>query len=90
MNKTFNTFFSVVGLSAQIYFLINALNIWFHHITINFKTIIESVFGILFVIMGILFTIISSIFYKNNYKVTNIINYISMAMLFVSFIFLIL
>lgn len=90
MNKTLNTFFSIFGLSAQIYFLINAFNIWVHHITINFKTIIESVFDILFVVVGILFSIISCIFYKNNYRVTNIINYISMAMLFVSFIFLIL
>lgn len=90
MNKTFNTFFSAFGLSAQIYFLINAFNIWFHHITINFKAIIESTLGILFVVVGILFTIISSIFYKNNYRVANIINYISMVMLFVSFIFLIL
>lgn len=88
MNKNINLTFSIIGLFAEIYFLTNAFNIWVHHIGISFADIVNSLFSILAVVIGVLLTIVSMIFYKNNYKATNIINYISIALLVISVIFL--
>ena len=88
MNKNVNLTFSIIGLFAEIYFLTNAFDIWFHKIAINFADIVNSLFNILAVVIGVLLTIVSMIFYKNNYKATNIINYISIALLVISVIFL--
>lgn len=88
MNKNVNLTFSIIGLFAEIYFLTNAFNIWFRKIAINFADIVNSLFNILAVVIGALLTIVSMIFYKNNYKATNIINYISIALLVISVVFL--
>ena len=88
MNKNVNLTFSIIGLLAEIYFLTNAFDIWFRKIAINFADIVNSLFNILAVVIGVLLTIVSMIFYKNNYKATNIINYISIALLVISVIFL--
>lgn len=88
MNKNVNLTFSIIGLFAVIYFLTNAFNIWFRKIAINFADIVNSLFNILAVVIGALLTIVSMIFYKNNYKATNIVNYISIALLVISVVFL--
>lgn len=84
MNKKVNLFFSIIGFSTEIFYLINALNIWIHHITINFANIVDSILKILIVIVGLILTIISMIFHKENYKPVNIINYISIGLLIIS------
>lgn len=83
MNKKINLVFSIVGVLTQIYFLVNAFNIWFRHISINFASVIHSLFNILLVIVGVILTIISVIFHKENYNTTNTLNYISVILLVV-------
>lgn len=84
MNKKINSIFSIIGFMTEIFYLINALNIWIHHITISFANIIDSIFKILIVIVGIILIIISMIFHKENYKIVNVINYISIGILILS------
>ena len=84
MNKKINSIFSIIGFMTEIFYLINALNIWIHHITISFANIIDSIFKILIVIVGIILIIISMIFHKENYKIVNVTNYISIAILVLS------
>lgn len=84
MNKKINLIFSIIGFMTEIFYLINALNIWIHHITISFANIIDSIFKILIVIVGIILIIISMIFHKENYKIVNVINYISIGILILS------
>lgn len=84
MNKKINSIFSIVGFMTEIFYLINALNIWIYHITISFTNIIDSIFKILIVIVGIILIIISMIFHKENYKIANVINYISIGILILS------
>lgn len=64
MNKKINSIFSIVGFMTELFYLINALNICIHHITISFTNIIDLIFMILIVIIGIILIIISMIFYK--------------------------
>lgn len=90
MNKKINLIFSIAGILTQIYFLINAFNIWFHNISINFASIVHSLFDILLVVVGIILTIISMIFHKENYKATNTLNYISIFSLVIGVILLVL
>ncbi len=47
MNKKVNLIFSIIGFLTEIFYLINALHIWFRHITISFVNIIDSIFKIL-------------------------------------------
>lgn len=84
MDKKVNSLFSIIGFLTEIFYLINALYIWFHHITINFRSIIDSIFKILIVIVGLILIIVSMIFYKKNYKLVNVINYISIGILVLS------
>ena len=84
MNKKINLIFSIIGFMTEIFYLINALNIWIHHITISFANIIDSIFKILIVIVGLILIIISMIFHKENYKLVNVINYISIGILILS------
>ena len=84
MNKKINLIFSIIGFMTEMFYLINALNIWIHHITISFANIIDSIFKILIVIVGIILIIISMIFHKENYKIVNVINYISIGILILS------
>lgn len=84
MNKKVNLIFSIIGFLTEIFYLINALNIWIHHITINFANIVDSILKILIVIIGLILTIISMIFHKENYKLVNVINYISVVSLVLS------
>ncbi len=84
MNKKINSIFSIIGFMTEIFYLINALNIWIHHITISFTNIIDSIFKILIVIVGIILIIISMIFHKENYKIVNVTNYISIGILVLS------
>ena len=84
MNKKINLIFSIIGFMTEIFYLINALNIWIHHITISFANIIDSIFKILIVIVGLILIIISMIFHKENYKIVNVINYISIGILILS------
>ena len=84
MNKKINLIFSIIGFMTEIFYLINALNIWIHHITISFANIIDSIFKILIVIVGIILIIISMIFHKENYKIVNVIYYISIGILILS------
>lgn len=84
MDKKVNSLFSIIGFLTEIFYLINALYIWFHHIIINFRSIIDSIFKILIVIVGLILIIVSMIFYKKNYKLVNVINYISIGILVLS------
>lgn len=84
MNKKVNSVFSIIGFLTEIFYLINALHIWFRHITISFVNIIDSIFKILIVIVGLILMIISMIFHKENYKIINVINYISIGILILS------
>ena len=84
MNKKINSIFSIIGFMTEIFYLINALNIWIHHITISFANIIDSIFKILIVIVGLILIIISMIFHKENYKIVNATNYISIGILVLS------
>ena len=84
MNKKVNSILSMIGFLTEIFYLINALNIWIHHITISFVSIIDSIFKILIVIVGLILIIISMIFHKGNYKIVNVINYISIGILIVA------
>lgn len=90
MNKKVNLIFSIIGFSTEIFYLINALNIWIHHITINFANIVDSILKILIVIVGLILTIISMIFHKENYKLVNVINYISVVILVLSTVLLVI
>lgn len=90
MNRKINLIFCMIGFLTEIFYLINALNIWIHHITISFTNIIDSIFKILIVIVGLILIIISMIFRKDNYKIVNVINYISVGILILStFLFVI-
>lgn len=84
MNKKVNLILSIIGLATEVFYLVNSLNIWVHHITINFATIVDSLFDILIVIVGVVLTIISILFHKENYKIANVINCISIGMLILS------
>ena len=84
MNKKVNSILSMIGLLTEIFYLINALHIRLHHITISFVSIIDSIFKILIVIVGLILIIISMIFHKGNYKIVNVINYISIGILIVA------
>ena len=90
MNKNVNLIFSMIGFLTEIFYLINALHIWFRHITINFANIIDSIFKILIVIVGLILIIISMIFHKENYKFVNVTNYISIGILVLSTFFLLI
>lgn len=81
MNKKINLIFSMIGFLTEIFYLINALHIWFRHITISFVNIIDSIFKILIVIVGLILIIISMIFHKDNYKIVNVISCISIGIL---------
>ncbi len=81
MNKKVNLVFSIIGFLTEIFYLINALHIWFRHITISFVNIVDSIFNIILVIVGLILLIISIIFHKRNYKLVNVINYISIGIL---------
>lgn len=89
MNKKANLFFSVIGLATEIFYLINSLNIWIHHLSINFADIVDSLFNILIVIVGVVLIIVSMISHKENYKITNIINYLSVGILIFSTVLLV-
>ena len=90
MNKKINLIFSIIGFVTEIFYLMNAFNIWFHHIGISFSNIIDSIFKILIVIVGLILIIISVIFHKENYKLVNVINYVSIGILILStFLFVI-
>lgn len=84
MNKNVNAVFSGIGLLTQVFYLFNALNIWFRHIGISLSQIYDSLFKILAVIVGLILVIISMIFHKYNYKVVNIVNYVSIGILIIS------
>lgn len=84
MNKNVNAVFSGIGLLTQVFYLFNAFNIWFRHIGISLSQIYDSLFTILAVIVGLILVIISMIFHKYNYKVVNIVNYISIGILIIS------
>lgn len=84
MNKNVNAVFSGIGLLTQVFYLFNAFNIWFRHIGISLSQIYDSLFKILAVIVGLILVIISMIFHKYNYKVVNIVNYISIGILIIS------
>ena len=84
MNKNVNAVFSGIGLLTQVFYLINAFNIWFRHIGISLSQIHDSLFKILAVIVGLILVIISMIFHKDNYKVVNIVNYVSIGILIIS------
>lgn len=84
MNKSVNLSFSIIGLLTEIFYFINAFNIWFHHIGISISNIVDSIFKILIVIVGLILIIISMIFHKENYKLTNILNYIAVGILIIS------
>lgn len=57
---------------------------YFRHIGINLSQIYDSLFKILVVIVGLILVIISMIFHKDNYKVVNIVNYVSIGILIIS------
>lgn len=84
MNKNVNAVFSGIGLLTQAFYLFNAFNIWFRHIGISLSQIYDSLFKILVVIVGLMLVIISMIFHKYNYKVVNIVNYVSIGILIIS------
>jgi hypothetical protein len=84
MNKNVNAVFSGIGLLTQVFYLFNAFNIWFRHIGISLSQIYDSLFKILVVIVGLILVIISMIFHKDNYKVVNIVNYVSIGILIIS------
>ena len=84
MNKSVNLSFSIIGLLTEIFYFVNAFNIWFHHIGISISSIVDSIFKILIVIVGLILIIISMIFHKENYKITNILNYIAVGILIIS------
>lgn len=84
MNKNVNAVFSGIGLLTQVFYLFNAFNIWFRHIGISLSQIYDSLFKILIVIVGLILVIISMIFHKDNYKVVNIVNYVSIGILIIS------
>ncbi len=84
MNKNVNAVFSGIGLLTQVFYLFNAFNIWFRHIGISLSQIYDSLFKILAVIVGLILVIISMIFHKYNYKVVNIVNYVSIGILIIS------
>ena len=84
MNKNVNAVFSGIGLLTQVFYLFNAFNIWFRHIGISLSQIYDSLFNILVVIVGLILVIISMIFHKDNYKVVNIVNYVSIGILIIS------
>ena len=84
MNKKVNSVFSMLGFLTEIFYFINALHIWFRHIAISFVNIIDSIFKILIVVVGLILIIISMIFHKENYKIVNLINYISIGILILS------
>lgn len=81
MNKKVNLIFSIIGLATEVFYLVNSLNIWIHHITINFADIVDSLFDILIVVVGLVLTIISILSHKENYKIANVINYVSIVIL---------
>lgn len=84
MNKNVNAVFSRIGLLTQVFYLFNAFNIWLRHIGISLSQIYDSLFKILVVIVGLMLVIISMIFHKDNYKVVNIVNYVSIGILIIS------
>ena len=84
MNKNVNAVFSGIGLLTQVFYLFNAFNLWFRHIGISLSQIYDSLFKILVVIVGLILVIISMIFHKDNYKVVNIVNYVSIGILIIS------
>ena len=84
MNKNVNAVFSGIGLLTQVFYLFNAFNIWFRHIGISLSQIYDSLFKILAVIVGLILVIISMISHKYNYKVVNIVNYVSIGILIIS------
>lgn len=84
MNKNVNAVFSGIGLLTQVFYLFNVFNIWFRHIGISLSQIYDSLFKILVVIVGLILVIISMIFHKDNYKVVNIVNYVSIGILIIS------
>ena len=84
MNKNVNAVFSGIGLLTQVFYLFNAFNIWFRHIGISLSQIYDSLFKISAVIVGLILVIISMIFHKYNYKVVNIVNYVSIGILIIS------
>ena len=84
MNKKVNLCFSIIGIATEIYYFLNAFNIWSHHIGIGLSNIADSIPKILVVIVGLILTIVSMIFHKENYKPVNIINYISIGLLVIS------
>ena len=84
MNKNVNAVFSGIGLLTQVFYLFNAFNIWFRQIGISPSQIYDSLFKILIVIVGLILVIISMIFHKDNYKVVNIVNYVSIGILIIS------
>ncbi len=90
MNKKVNIILSIIGLSTEIFYFLNAINICIHHIGISFSNIIDSIPKILVVCIGLILTIASLIFYKDNYKFTNIINYISLLLLIFSTVILLI
>ena len=84
MKKKLNLCFSLLGLFAEIFYLFNAFNIWVHNIGVSISNIVNSIFSILIVFIGFILTIVSMIFYKDNYRASNIINYISIIILVVA------
>ena len=84
MNKNINAVFSIVGLISQIFYFCNAFNIWCRHIGISLVLIYDSFFKILIVIIGLVLVFISMIFYKDNYRFSNIINYVAVIILIAS------
>lgn len=90
MNKKINLTFSILGLLAEIFYFTNSFNIWFRHLVITPKRIVEAIPQILIVAIGLILTIISMIFYKDNHKLVNILNYIAIFMLIVSTVLLFL
>lgn len=84
MNKNVNAVFSGIGLLTQVFYLFNAFNIWFRHIGISLSQIYDSLFKILAVVVGLILVIISMIFHKYNYKVVNIVNYVSIGIMIIS------
>lgn len=90
MNKKVNIIFSTIGLLTEIFYFLNAINIWIHHIGISFSNIIDSIPKILIVCLGLILTIVSLISYKDNYKCTNIVNYVSLILLLISTVILLI
>lgn len=90
MNKKVNLCFSIIGAATEIYYFLNAFNIWVHHIGVSFSNIVDSIPKILAVIVGLILIIVSMIFHKENYKSANIINYISIGLLVISTVLLII